>query len=160
MGRIIAGLLAAMLAVLFFHQPAGIVAKAFGLLPATWMPYNMAAHNGALPAVANAMKSAGFAGWPVLFNGLVWGGVWGIVFALINPALPGRAMILKGVAFGLVVAIFNWTALPYIQGTLRGLPNQAYFAGFVPLRMATTLAFAVPFGIGTGLFYGLLRRKS
>jgi hypothetical protein len=159
MGRIIAGFVAAMLAVLVFHQPAGIAAKTIGLLPATWTPYNMTALNSALPAVAGALKSLGFAGWPVIFNQLFWGGMWGILFALIHPMLPGRSMIVKGLSLGIVIAIFNWTLLPYIQGSLRGLPNQVYFGAGDPLRMAATLIFAVPFGLGTGLFYGLLRRN-
>jgi hypothetical protein len=158
MGRIIAGFVAAMLAVLFFHQVGGIAAKQLGLLPATWVPYNMAPFNGALPAATGLMKNLGFAGWPILFNLLFWGGVWGIVFAVINPALPSGSMIGKGIVFGLIVALFNWTALPFIQG-LRGIPNQVYFGGFVAPRMLTTLIFALPFGIGTGLFYGLLRRN-
>lgn len=53
--------------------------------------------------------------------------------------------------------ISNWIVLPYIQ-TWRGIPNQTYFAGFVPQRMLIGLAFQLAFGLGLAIFYRMLRR--
>jgi hypothetical protein len=156
--RIIVGFIAAVIAVLVFHQPGGIAAKALGYVPATYTPYNMAEFKGALPAATNLFKSLGFAGVPILVNQMFWGGVWGVVFGLLYSALPGRQAVVKGLALGIIVALFNWTLLPFIQGSLRGIPNQVYFGGGNLQRILTTLFFALPFGIGTGLIYGLLRR--
>jgi hypothetical protein len=159
-GRIVVGFVAAVLAVLVFHQTGGMAAKALGLLPATWAPYNMTEFKGALPAATSVFTSLGFAGMPTLVNTMFWGGVWGIVFGLTHGLFPGGSMIVKGLVLGVIIALFNWTLLPFIQGSLRGIPNQVYFAGGVPMRMLTTLFFALPFGFGTGLFYGLLRRNA
>lgn len=157
MGRIFAGFLAGVLAVLVFHQPMGILLAKAGLLP-TFAPYNMAAHATANPAVAAFFNSVGFAGWPVIFNACFWGGVWGIVFALLYGIIPGGNAIVKGLVFGfLLILISNWIVLPYIQ-TWRGIPNQVYFAGFNPQRMAIGLAFQLAFGLGLAIFYRMLRR--
>ena len=71
LGRFVIGFIAAMLAVLVFHQPIGMLCKALGLIP-QYTPYNMAAHPTAAPALASMFKGFGFAGWPSLFNLLFW----------------------------------------------------------------------------------------
>lgn len=157
MGRIVAGFIAGILAVLVFHQGAGILLAKAGLIP-SYSPYNMAAHATAHPAVAAFFKSVGFAGWPVIFNQAFWGGVWGILFALLYGIIPGGNAIVKGLVFGvLLVIVSNWVVLPYVQ-TMRGIPNQTYFAGFVPQRMLIGLAFQCAYGLGLAIFYRMLRR--
>lgn len=156
-GRVVAGFLAGILAVLVFHQLTGIALARAGLLP-TFNAYNMAAHPTALPAVTAFFKSIGFTGWPSIFNQAFWGGIWGIVFALLYGIIPGRGAIVKGLVFGiLLVIISNWIVLPYVQ-TMRGLPNQVYFAGFVPQRMLIGLLLQMAFGLGLAIFYRMLRR--
>ncbi len=158
--RIVVGFIAGVLAVLVFHQTGGIAAKALGYLPATWVPYNMTEFKGAAGAATDLFRSLGFNGMPNLFNSLFWGGIWGVVFGAIHPKLPGGALIVKGLVLGIIIALFNWTILPFIQGQIRGMPNQAYFGGGNVQRMITTLFFALPFGVGAGLFYSLLRRRA
>ena len=156
MGRIVAGFLAGALAVLVFHQTMGILLAKAGFPPAG-PPYNMAAHAAAIPAVAAFFKSLGFAGWPIIFNLCFWGGMWGLLYGLINGVVPGRSVIVKGLVFGFLIQLFNWTALAYIQGQRTGTA-AAYFSGFVPQRMAIGAAFQMAFGLGVAIFYRLLRR--
>lgn len=156
MGRIAAGFLAGVLAVLAFHQPMGILLAKAGFLPA-FSPYSMAATATAHPSVAAFFQSLGYAGWPVILNLCFWGGLWGLLYGLINGVVPGRSVIWKGLVFGFLIQVFNWTALAYIQ-ELRGLPNAAYFSGLVPQRMAIGLVFQMTFGLSVAIFYRLLRR--
>jgi hypothetical protein len=155
--RFILGFFAAMLAVLLVHQP--IVHFLVGL---GWIPgraYNMGAVNTAPAELANFMKSLGFAGWPVLFNSLFWGGLWGGLFGLIHHRLPGGLLLIKGLIYGLLILVFsNWILLPFIRGTLMGLPNNPFFAGFVPNRMLAGAMILGGFGAATGFIYSLLRR--
>ena len=40
---------------------------------------------------------------------MFWGGLWGVVFALIADQVPGRAIWLKGLIFGLLGPLLvNW----------------------------------------------------
>ena len=100
-------------------------------------------------------------GFPKIVNDIFWGGLWGALFAAIWPKLPGGAMWLRGLIFGLLIALFsNWTLLPFIKGTIFKLPNQTYFAGFDPTRMIATLVTVGGFGLATGLIYSVLRDRS
>jgi hypothetical protein len=155
------GFIAAMLSVLVFHQPIVMLLANAGLLPVTAKAFNMAAFPNAPAALAGVFKSLGFGGWPVLFNSLFWGGLWGAAFGLIQHRLPGGAFILKGLVFGLIVAVLgNWILVPLIKGTILGAPNLPFFAGFIPARMLTNILIQAGFGVGLGLFYGLLRRNA
>lgn len=156
MGRVFAGFLAGALAVLVFHQPLGILLAKAGLNP-TFAPYSLAAHGAPIPAIAAFFKSMGFQGWPVIFNLCFWGGMWGLIYSLVNGVVPGRSVIVKGLVFGFLIQLFNWTALAYIQGVRTGAA-ATYFGGFLPSRMAIGLAFQMTFGLGVAIFYRLLRR--
>jgi hypothetical protein len=147
-GRILMGFVAAMIAVLIAHQPIVAALNAAGMVPNG--AYSMAAVATAPPALASFMKGFGFAGWPVLFNLLFWGGLWGAFYGLINGALPGGAL-LKGLIFGLIVVLFNWTVL----ATLRGQPM---FAGMVPMRMIPGPVIAIGFGLMTAFLFSKMRR--
>jgi hypothetical protein len=152
-GRLIIGFIAAMLAVLFVHQPIVMALGSGGFLPPAIKPYNMAALATAPAALTGLFKSLGFAGWPILLNSLFWGGLWGALFAAIHPRLPGGSMILKGLIFGLfMIVVSNWIVLPLIRG-------QPLFQGFVLARMWPGLVLQCCFGMALGLFYSLLRRN-
>lgn len=153
MGRIITGFVAGMIAVLVFHQGAIFLLKTIGMLPPTSQIYNMSPLPNGLPPVASFFKSIGFAGWPVLFNQMFWGGLLGAIFGAIHHKLPGGVMIIKGLIYGLIVVVLsNWIIVPLIK-------SQALFAGFVTQRMLAGALIQAAFGIGVGLFYSLLRRN-
>lgn len=165
--RVIVGFIAGGLAVLLAHEPIIMLLVKNGILPATAVPYNMAPLARAPAAVTDAMKNLGFLGLPTLFNSVFWGGLWGVVFSLVHPRLPGGMMLIKGLIFGILVVIFsNWLILPFIRGTLLGLPNISYFAGAITqnplrvdwMRLLPSLLILSGFGTGLGLIYGLLRR--
>lgn len=152
MGRAITGFIAAILAVLVFHQSAIAVLKSIGMLPATAQIFNMAPLANAPPALAGFFKSLGFAGWPTLFNQMFWGGVLGAIFGLIQPRLPGGLMVIKGLIYGLIVVVLsNWLLVPLLKG-------QPIFADFNTQRMMVGAIIQAAFGAGLGLLYSLLRR--
>ncbi len=144
---LILGFIAAAIAVLTVHQ--SIV---YGLISAKF-----------LPATSQAWSMAAIApfGVPKILNDVFWGGLWGSLFAVVWPRLPGGTMWLRGLIFGCIIALVsNWTLLPFIRGTLLGMPRQVYFAGFDPARMGATLLILGGFGLATGLIYGLMRGRS
>jgi hypothetical protein len=153
-GRIIFGFLAGALSVLVLHQPIILILKTIGMIPATAVVYNIDAHRNAPAVIANLFAGFGFKGFPIILNSIFWGGLWGILFAFIHPKLPGGLLIIKGIIFGLLLVILsNWIVLPLIRG-------EALFAGMVPQRLAVGALLQAGFGLGIGLFYGLLRRDT
>jgi hypothetical protein len=99
-------------------------------------------------------------GVPYLLNLVFWGGLWGILFAFIHPLLPGRMMWLKGLIFGAMVVVFGgWILVPLIKGQLLGLPNQELFSAFDPQRMLNSTLIVCGYGLGLGVFYGLIARE-
>lgn len=98
-------------------------------------------------------------GVPRLINNVFWGGLWGMLFALIYDRVPGTAPWLKGLIYGLlIVVVSNWFLLPLIKGQVFGQPNQVMFAGWNPERMLVTVIIVGGFGIALGVIYGLARR--
>ena len=101
--RIMLGFAAGALAVPVFHQAALALLHAAGIGPAAW---NMA------PVPPS--------GVPALVSAAFWGGLWGIVLALVEPRFPrGAAYWLAALAFGAVLpTLVVWlVVLP-----LKGIP--------------------------------------
>ncbi len=141
------GFLAAAIAVLAVHQGIIYLLGTYKFLP---------------PAVqAWSMKPFGPFNVPTVLNNVFWGGLWGVLFALVWPKLPGGAMWLRGLIFGLLVLLFsNWMLLPLIKGKVFGQANQVFFAGFDPQRMLIGAAILGGFGLALGLLFGLMRGRS
>ena len=98
---------------------------------------------------------------PRLLNNVFWGGLWGVLFALLYNWIPGGAGWLKGLVFGLlIVVVSNWLLLPIIKGQVFGVPGQVLFSGYNPVRMLITVAIVGGFGLGLGVIYGLVPKKS
>ena len=141
------GFVAAAIAVITVHQSIVYGLGAAKILPASVKAWSMA------PVAPYAV--------PKIVNDMFWGGLWGALFAAIWPKLPGGAMWLRGLIFGLAIALIsNWTLLPFIKGTIFKIPNQVYFAGFDPTRMIATLLIAGGFGLATGLIFSVLRGRT
>jgi hypothetical protein len=144
-GRIVLGFTAAAISVLVVHE--GII---FALNAAGYVPTRGWAMTPAIPPF----------GVPRLVNNVFWGGLWGVLFALVYDWIPGGAAWLKGLIFGLfIVVASNWSLLPLIRGKLFGVPNQVLFGGWVPMRMAIVVCIVGGFGLGLGIVYGLIARK-
>lgn len=143
------GFIAAAIAVVIVHQ--GII-------------YLLANHFGLLPATTKAWNMAGVPPWgvPTILNAIFWGGLWGALFALIHDKLPGGAMWLKGLIYGLIITVIsNFTLLPLIRRAL-GVTNQAQtalFAGGDPQRMLAIALILGGFGLALGIIYGLLASR-
>jgi hypothetical protein len=140
----------------------GFIAAAIAVLTVHQLIVYLLAANKILPAssVAWSMRPVPPYGIPQLVNGMFWGGLWGALFAVVWPKLPGGAMWLRGLVFGWLVALFsNWMLVPFIKGAIFNVPNQVYFAGGDPTRMMATLAIMSGFGATLGLIYGLLRSR-
>lgn len=100
--RVIAGLAlgfaAGFLAVLLFHQPV------IGILRTAGLGGNATYSLAPVPPL----------GVPRVISLAFWGGVWGMVFALLRPYLPGRraGFLLAGLVFGaLAPTAFGWFVL-------------------------------------------------
>ncbi len=130
--RVLFGFVAGFLATLIFHQLTLTVLWNVGLAP--FAPYSMAATQ---PFGVPAVLSLAF-----------WGGIWGILFALIESAFPRRAgywllAFLFGAIFPSVVAF--WVVLP-----LKGKPPGG---GWHAPLLVTAFLINGAWGIGTGLFF-------
>ncbi len=144
---ILLGFVAGAIAVLTVHQSIVYVLASAKILPATSQAWSMA-------------TIAPF-GIPKIANDVFWGGLWGALFAVVWPKIPGGALWLRGLIFGLLVALFsNWMLVPFIKGTLLKFPNQAFFGGLDPTRMMATLLILGGFGLTIGLVYGILRGRT
>jgi hypothetical protein len=128
--RFLFGFIAGFFATLIFHQL--MLALLWGLGLAPFPPYPMTlTHPFLIPAV---------------FSLSFWGGVWGILFALIHGRFPRRAAYW-------VVAFFFGAILPSLVALLVVLPLKGHPMGggwHLPLLLTAFLVNGA-WGIGTGL---------
>lgn len=149
LGRMVLGFIAAAISVLVVHQTIIYLLGTSGMTKS--VPWNMRPLGyGPVPWL------------PILANNVFWGGLWGVVFALVYNALPGGWSWLKGLIFGLLVVVFsNWIFLPLIRQYAFGYPPQALFSGFNgsnPMVLVPSLLILTGFGLGLGILYGLIAR--
>ncbi len=137
--NLVLGFIAGAIAVVMFHQGMVLILNLLGLLPAK--PWSFAA--------------VGPLGVPALVNQMFWGGLWGVLFAIVWPQLPGRDFWLKGMVFGWLgpMLLGGWLLIPLIKG-------GPYLAGLVPMRMLIGFLIQSAFGLGLGLIYDQLRRRA
>ena len=136
--RLILGFVAGALAVVIFHQLTSYVLGLAGL--SEGQVYSL---RGVPPF-----------GVPRILSQMFWGGMWGVLFALIyDRFLPERPAWIGGFVYGLLGPLLvGWTLVAFI----RGAP---LFGGLNPSRMLVSfLLNAVAFGIGLALIYRGLRR--
>jgi hypothetical protein len=128
------------LAVLIFHQ--GMLA----LLHA----------QGITPRAAWAMDATKPLGVPALLSSAFWGGLWGIVFALVVPriAASGFGYWLAGLLFGAIgPTLVAW----FVVAPLKGM---AAAGGWTSAGIATGLLVNGAWGIGTAFFLWLFALRS
>jgi hypothetical protein len=88
---------------------------------------------------------------------IFWGGLWGILFALIYRWIPGGMAWLKGFIYGLfIVVVSNWILLPLIKGQVFGQPGQVSFNGWDQQRMLAVACILGGFGLALGIIYSVL----
>ena len=133
--RLLFGFLAGFLATLIFHQLTLWVLWGAGVAP--FGPFPMA-----------ATKPFGV---PAVFSLALWGGLWGVVFALIDRRFPAHSGYWV-VAF-LFGAIFPSAVALLIVLPLKGRPMGG---GWHPPLLVTAFLINGAWGIGTGLILKLL----
>ena len=128
--RLLYGFIAGFFATLIFHQLTLALLWTVGLAP--FEPFSMA-----------ATKPFGV---PAVFSLSSWGGIWGIIFALVDNKFPRRA--------GYWVAAFIFGAiLPSFVALIVVLPlkGNPMGGGWHPSLLLTALLINGAWGIGTGL---------
>ncbi|HEY9448012.1 MAG TPA: hypothetical protein VIQ62_13150 [Burkholderiales bacterium] len=125
---------AGFLAVLIFHQPALAVLNSIGFVPARI--YSM---QGTTPF-----------GVPQVISLAFWGGVWGILLALVEPRFPrGAGYWIAAFLFGAILpTLVAW----FVVATLKGQPLAAGGDGRL---MITGLLINGAWGLGTALLLQL-----
>jgi hypothetical protein len=130
-GRLLLGFVAGVFATLIFHQLTLWALWAVGFAPMK-------------PFVMAATKPFGV---PAMFSLAFWGGVWGIVFTLIDSSFP------RNVGYWVTAFLFG-AILPTAFALLVTMPLKGLsMGGGWHLRLLVT-AFIIngAWGIGTGLF--------
>lgn len=132
------GFVAGVIAVLLFHQIMVFILSLIGMTAST--PYSM--------------RPVPPFGVPTILNQMFWGGLWGVVFALIVDRLPRTwPLWAVGILFGwLGPMMVTW----FVMAPIRGNPVAA---GWVPSRMLVTALIAGSFGLGVALIFTLLRSR-
>jgi hypothetical protein len=139
MGRLVCGFIAGFLATLIFHQLT--LALLWSIKLAPFGPFPMAATQPF--------------GVPAVFSLAFWGGIWGIVFALIDGRFPARAAYwLTAFLFG---AIFPSLVALLIVLPLKGKPMGG---GWHAPLLITAFLINGAWGVGTGLILKLLSRRA
>jgi len=134
--RLLLGFVAAFLATLTFHQIGIWVLHAVGFIAAT-------------PWVITPIPPFGV---PRVISLAFWGGVWGVIFVLIERWLarfPGGYWV-GATVFGALVPTL---VLMFVVFPLRG---QAVGAGFAPNLIVTFVIVHGLWGLGTAVFLGVL----
>jgi hypothetical protein len=133
--RAVLGFVAAVIAVLVFHQGAWALLHLAGLMPP---PYPM----GPVPPW----------GVPQTIDFCFWGGLYGAVYGLVLPKLemPGW---LSGLILGAIATLVLW----FIVAPIKGRPIAF---GWAWQSMLVVLAIHAVWGIGVGLVLPLLQFRA
>lgn len=131
------GFLAAALSVLTFHQ------LMLGLLHVLAIP------GLEVPATPYRFVPVPPFGVPLLLNICFWGGLYGLVFGLVQPKLAGKPMWLMGLCFGFAAVLVGY----FVVAPIKGLPIGG---GWVINNWIRSILINGSFGVGLGLIYPLL----
>ena len=133
---LVLGFIAGALAVLAFHQVMVFLLSTVGLIQS-----HVYATQGVPPF-----------GVPTILNQMFWGGLWGLLFAVVADTLPPWPLLLLGFTFGVLGPVLaSW----FVVAPLKGTPIAA---GWVPQRMLASVLINGCWGIGMVLIYAGLRR--
>lgn len=138
MSRIVSAFGAGFLATLVFHQLA------------LWVLW----HAGVAPFAPFPMAATQPFGIPAVFSLAFWGGLWGILFALVERKFP------SGGGYWLVAFLFG-AILPSLVALLIVLPLKGHPMGGgwgLPL-LSTAFLINGAWGVGTGVFLRLFSRE-
>jgi hypothetical protein len=134
MHRVVIGFIAGFLAVLLFHQP--VLALLVSL--------------GVSKAAVYSLQATAPLGVPQIVSIAFWGGVWGVLFALIEHRLPrGAPYWICAFLFGAILAtLVAW----FVVAPLKGQPVAG---GWQAARMLTGVIINGAWGLGTALLFSV-----
>jgi len=128
--RLLAGFIAGFLATLIFHQLTLFLLRALHIAP--FAPFSM--------------QPTDPFGVPVVFSLSFWGGIWGILYALLHHRFPqGASYWLIAFLFG---AIFPTIVALFVVLPLKGAPVAG---GWNPALLVTAFLINGAWGFGTGV---------
>lgn len=123
----------------------GFVAGAIGVLVFHQLALAALHAAGITPGVAYSTKITSPFGVPQFLSLAFWGGVWGIVAALLFGRLWGGSLIVALVIFGAIApTLVAW----FVVAPLKGAPVAG---GFKPAAMMVGPIVNAAWGLGTGL---------
>lgn len=137
--RLAVGFVAGFLSVLVFSNGAIALYHAAGM-PIPLQPWSMAP----VPPF----------GVPQTLSAAFFGGLWGILYAALEPRLTARLGWLAG---GLVFGALPLLALWFVVFPLKGIPVGG---GFTALGLQLGIVLHAVFGVGLALFFRLLGRRA
>lgn len=111
---------------------------------------------GLIPAPIWSLQPVPPYGVPVTVNFAFWAGLWGILYALLEPRLTARVgRIGGGLAIGVAALLARW----FVVLPLKGAPVAE---GLEPTAVGIFVGFHLIYGLGLALIYGaalgLIRR--
>jgi len=131
------GFIAGVIGVLVFHQLALAALHAAGLTQ----------------GVAYSAKATAPFGIPQFVSAAFWGGVWGVIAALLFARPTGARLIATMVVFGAIApTLVAW----FVVAPLKGAPMAA---GFKPAAMMAGPIVNGAWGLGAGLIMAWYRRR-
>jgi hypothetical protein len=130
--RLMAGFSAGFLSVLIF--PSGMIAILYAA--------------GAIPFAPWSMAPAPPFGLPQILSDAFWGGLWGVIYALLEPRLTARlGWWSGGLVFGVVLPMLvRW----FVVLPLKSMPVAA---GFVPSMLLLEIVLHAVFGLGMAMIF-------
>lgn len=134
---LVTGFAAGVIGVLVFHQGTLAMLHSIGLTPRAAFP----------------MQATSPLGIPQVFSLASWGGVWGVVLAMLLHRLDGPRLVFASIAFG---ALFPTLVAWFVVAPLKGQPMAG---GFAAAAMATALLVNAAWGLGTGAILLLFGRS-
>ena len=88
-------------------------------------------------------------GVPQSISAACWGGLWGVVYAVLEPRLTALlGWWLGGIVFGVLPLLVNWFVVP----PLKGMPIGA---GFAPKMALLEIVLHAVFGLGIAIVFRL-----
>ena len=137
LGRSLTGFIAGFFATLIFHQLALTILWAVGIAP--FGPFSM--------ALTQPFKV------PAVISLALWGGAWGVLFALVDRRFP------RGAGYWVTAFLFG-AILPSLIALLMVLPlkGRPMGGGWHAPLLVTAFVINGAWGVGTGLILKVLRR--